>query len=175
MYYWLATESGATGFGFQFDLLESNIINLAVVLAVVVYFVGGLLKKILAERSAAIEAELQAAEKRQKDAKTQLEGAQQKLAQSKTEADKILASAKESAEAAKVSILAAAQKEIERLKQSASQDTTNSQDRAIADLRRSTAEMALQQVESELGNRLKNNDAAQQVLFDRSIALLGGH
>ncbi len=34
MYYWLATESEAVGFGFQFDLLESNTLNLAVVLAV---------------------------------------------------------------------------------------------------------------------------------------------
>lgn len=175
MYYWLATESEAAGFGFKFDLLESNIINLVVVLAVLVYFVGGLLKNVLAERSAAIEAELAAAEKRQQDAKRQLEAAQQKLAQSKTEADKILAAARESAEASKANILAAAKKEIERLKQSASQDTTNSQDRAIAELRRRTAELALQQVESQLDSRLSNNDAAQQALFDRSIALLGGN
>ena len=173
MYYWLATESEAAGFGFQFDLLESNIINLAVVLTVLIYFVGGLLKNILAERSAAIEAELQAAEKRQKDAKNQLEAAQQKLAQSKTEAEQILVSAKESAEAAKASILAAAEKEIERLRQSASQDTTTSQERAIAELRRKTAELALKQVETELNTRLSDNYDAQQALFDRSIALLG--
>ncbi len=134
-----------------------------------------MLKNILAERSAAIEAELQAAEKRQKDAKNQLEAAQQKLAQSKAEADKILAEAQKSAEAAKANILAAAEQEIKRLQQGASQDTTNSQERAIAELRRRTAEMALQQVESELNARLSDNYDAQQVLFDRSIALLGGN
>ena len=72
MYYWLATESEAAGLGLNFDILETNLINLLVVIGVLVYFVGGVLKKILAERSAAIEAEIQAAEKRQADAKAML-------------------------------------------------------------------------------------------------------
>ena len=64
-------------------------------------------------------------------------------------------------------------KEIERLKQGATQDTSNSQDRAVAELRRRTAELALEKVESELQSRLSNNQQAQEALFDRSVALLG--
>ena len=173
MYYWLATESEAAGFGLNFDILETNLINLVVVIGVLVYFVGGVLKKILAERSAAIEAEIQAAEKRQADAKVMLEAEEQKLAASKEEAANILATAKKGSEAAKAEILAEAAKEIERLKQGATQDTTNSQDRAVAELRRRTAELALEKVEAELQRRLTNNQQAQETLFDRSVALLG--
>jgi F-type H+-transporting ATPase subunit b len=175
MYYWLATEAEASGFGFQFNLFESNVINLAVVVGVLVYFVGGLLKTILAERRAAIEAEISEAEKRQRDAKANLDMAQQKLSQAKGEAERILATAQEGAKAAKAEIMAATEREIERIRQGASQDTSNFQDRAIAELRRRTAELALQQVETELNNRLRNNNDAQQQLIDRSIALLGGH
>jgi F-type H+-transporting ATPase subunit b len=173
MYYWLATESEAAGFGLNLDILETNLINLAVVLGLVVYFVGGVLKKILAERSAAIEVEIQAAEKRQADAKALLVEEEKKLSASKEEAIKVLEAAQKSAEAMKVDILAGAAKEIERLKQGATQDTSNSQDRAVAELRRRTAEMALAKVEAELQSRLTNNQQAQELLFDRSVALLG--
>ena len=173
MYYWLATESEAAGLGLNFDILETNLINLIVVIGVLVYFVGGVLKKILADRSAAIAAEIQAAEKRQADAKAALEAEEKKLADSKQEAAQILATAKKNAETAKSDILAEAAKEIERLKQSATQDTSNSQDRAVAELRRRTAELALEKVESQLQSRLTNKQQAQEALFDRSVALLG--
>ncbi|MCM1984077.1 F0F1 ATP synthase subunit B [Lyngbya confervoides] len=175
MFYWLATESEAAGFGLNLDIFETNLINLSVVIGVLVYFVGGVLKKILAERRTAIEAEIVAAEKRQADAQAMLAAEEQKLAQSKVEAERILASAKASAEASKAEILAAAEREIERLKQSATQDTTTSQERAIAELRRQTAKMALEKVEATLDQRLSNNQAAQEALFERSVALLGGN
>ena len=175
MYYWLATESEAAGLGLNFDILETNLINLLVVIGVLVYFVGGVLKKILADRSAAIAAEIQAAEKRQADAKAMLVTEEKKLAESKEEASRILATAKKSAETAKAEILAEAEKEIARLKQSATQDTSNSQDRAVAELRKRTAELALEKVESQLQSRLSDNQQAQEALFDQSVALLGGN
>ena len=173
MYYWLATESGAAGFGLNFDILETNLINLLVVIGVLVYFVGGVLKKVLADRSAAIAAEIKAAEKRQADAKAMLAVEEKKLADSKEEAKSIIATAQTNSEKVKAEILAEAEKEIARLKQSATQDSSNSQDRAIAELRKRTAEMALEKVESELQSRLANNSQAQESLFERSVALLG--
>ena len=174
MFYWLATEAESAGFGFSFDLLESNVINLAITIGVLVYFVGGLLKGILAERRTTIEAEIKDAEQRQQRAAEQLADEQQKLAQAQKEAQDILATAKESAAAAKAEILAHATQEIERLRESASSDTTSSQERAIAQLRQQVAAMALAQVEAEVKARLANEDA-QHKLVDRSIALLGGN
>lgn len=173
MYYWLAAESEAAGFGLNLDILETNLINLVVVIGVLVYFVGGVLKKILAERSAAIAVEIEAAEKRQADAKAMLKVEEKKLSESKEEAARILSAAKESSEKVKSDILVEAGKEIERLKQSATQDSSNSQERAIAELRKRTAQMAIEKVEAELQQRLSNNQQAQEALFERSVALLG--
>ncbi len=174
MFYWLATEAEVEGFGFSFDLLESNIINLAITIGVVVYFVGGLLKNILAERRSAIELDIKDAEQRQQQAAEQLADEQQKLAQAQKEAQEILAAAEQNAIAAKEEILSHATQEIERLRESASQDTTTSQERVIAQLRQQVASLALERVEADVKAQLGGNTAAQQKLVDRSIALLGG-
>jgi F-type H+-transporting ATPase subunit b len=177
-HFWLATaaveltEEAKGGFGFQFDLLESNIINLAIVIGVVVYFGKGFLSKTLGDRRAAIATAIQEAEKRKKEAAEALALEQQKLAQAQQEAQRIRAAAETSAAAAKEEILAKAAQEIERIRATAAQDGSASQDRVMRELQQQTVAKALQQVEQELQGRLGNADAQRQ-LVDRSIALLG--
>ena len=173
MFYWLATEAEVEGFGFSFDLLDSNIINLTITIAVLVYFVGGLLKNILSERSSAIEQEIREAEQRQQQAAEKLADEQQKLAQAQQEAQDILAAAQEGAKAAKAEILERATQEIARIQETASQDTTTSQERVITQLRQQVAAMALARVEADIQTRLSGDESAQHKLIDRSIALLG--
>ena len=181
MFYTLVTEASsasltefaeASGFGLNFDLFETNLVNLSIVIALLVYFGRGFLGNSLSERRSAIEAEIQDAEQQSQRAAESLAEEQQKLAQAQAEAQRILAAAETSARAAKEEILAHAIQEIQRLKESASQDTTSSQERALAELRQRVAEMALKEVEAELKARLTDG-AAQQQLVDRSIALLG--
>ncbi|MGB7416737.1 MAG: F0F1 ATP synthase subunit B [Thermosynechococcaceae cyanobacterium] len=164
----------AEGFGLNLDIFETNVINLAIVVALVVYFGRGFLGGILSKRKDAIASEIKEAEERQKKASAQLAEEKEKLAQAQEEAKRILATAVESASAAKAQILAQGKQEIERMKASASQDTTSSEERAMAELRQRVAELALQQVERELGSRLGDNTEAQSKLIDRSISLLGG-
>lgn len=181
MFYWLATDAAAFaesaeshGFGLNFDILEANLINLAIVIAVLIYFGRGFLGGMLSERRSTIETEIVEAEKRQREAAEKLAGEQQKLEQAKAEAQRIVATAEATAKAAKTEILERAAQEIERIKASASQDQTSSQERAIAELRQQIAAQALKQVEAQLKAQLSSADA-QQRLVDRSIALLGGH
>lgn len=179
-FFWLAAEagtaeleSGEAGFGFNFNIFEVNLINLVIVAALLVYFGRKFLGKILSERQAAIETEIKEAEQRQREAAEKLADEQQKLAQAQAEAERIRAAAKESAKAAKEQILAQATQEIQRLKETTAQDSVSNQERAIAEIRRQVAALALQQVESQLQSQLQGEDAQQQ-LVDRSIALLGG-
>ena len=174
MFYWLATEAEVEGFGFQFDLLESNIINLAITIGVLIYFVGGFMGKIFKERRSTIETQITEAEQRQREAAVALADEQHKLAQAQAEAKKILAAAEENAKAAKEQILAQAILEVQRLEESVSQDTTTRQERLLTELRQRITLMALQQVESELVTRL-SDEQIQQQLVDRSITLLGGN
>jgi F-type H+-transporting ATPase subunit b len=183
MFYWLAVESSiadlsesveAHGFGINTDIFEANLINLAIVVSVVVYFGRGFLGKILSERRAAIESDIQESEKRKQTAVKSQSEQEQKLAQAEAEAQRILAEAQAGAKSVTEQILAQAIVEIQRLEESASQDTSSSQERAIAELRQRVVELSLKKVEQELQAQLANNEDAQRKLIDRSIALLEG-
>jgi F-type H+-transporting ATPase subunit b len=88
----LMSLSTANGFGFNDNILETNVINLAVVVGVVVFFVGKNLTAILENRQQTIlnnlrEADQRAAEAQEKfnQAKLQLEIAEQKAEQIREE------------------------------------------------------------------------------------------
>jgi F-type H+-transporting ATPase subunit b len=183
MFYWIAIASGVAevpevaevhqGIGLNTDIFEANLINLAIVIGVVVYFGKDFLGKVLSERSAAITAEIKESETRKQTALQTQSEQEQKIAQAEAEAQKIVSTAEEGAKKTTAEILAQAVLEIERLEASASQDTNSSQERAIAELRQRVVELSLKQVEQELQAQLTNNEDAQRQLIDRSIALLG--
>lgn len=168
----LELESESGGFGLNFNILETNLINLAIIIGVLVYFGRSLLGKILGERRSKIEQEIREAEQRQKDAAAALADAQQKLAAAQVEAEQIRASAEENAKTAREAVLAQATRDVERLRESAAKDLDTSREKAIAELRERVAALAIQRVESQLKERLDNS--AQQQLIDRSIATVGG-
>jgi F-type H+-transporting ATPase subunit b len=167
-----AHEGHEAGFGLNFDLLETNLINLIIIIAVLVYFGRGFLGKVLKERQLTIESAIQDAERRKQEASVALAEQQQKLAQAQTEASRIIAEAKESAEAAKAMILAKAEQDVQRMKAAASQDLDSQQERVIRELRQRAVMMAVQQAEVSLKSDL--NEDTKRHLIDRSVAMLGG-
>ncbi len=169
----LATEaSHGGGFGLNLDILDTNLINLAILIGVLLYFGPSVLGKILTERRTSIEEAITEAEKRQKEAAAALAEQQQKLTRAQTEAEQIKANAEERAKALKESMMAQAAKDVEKMKAAASQELDSERDRVIAQLRSIVAAKALESVESQLQERLDDN--AQQQLIDRSLGLLGG-
>ncbi|WP_204106476.1 MULTISPECIES: F0F1 ATP synthase subunit B [Spirulina sp. CCY15215] len=169
--FYLATEA-EHGFGLNFNFLEANIINLALLLGILVYYGGQAVGKILTERRAKIEAEIQEAEGRASKAAAELAGAQQKLAQAKEEAKQILATAEKTAQRVKEEILAQGNVEVERMRANASADVSSEQDKAIAQLRQRTVALAIERAEGQLKDRL--DDSKQERLIDRCIGQLGG-
>ncbi|MEW6492034.1 MAG: F0F1 ATP synthase subunit B [Cyanobacteriota bacterium] len=160
------------GFGLNTDILETNLINLVIIIGVLFFFGRKFLGNTLSERRSKIEEAIRDAEKRQKDAAAALADAQRKLAQAQAEAERIRAAAEENAQAARAAVLESAAKDVERMKQSAVQDLNSAQEKAMAELRQRVAALAMQRVESQLKDRL--DEHAQQHLIDRSIALVGG-
>jgi F-type H+-transporting ATPase subunit b len=169
----MATEE-VGHFGLNTNLLETNVINLAIIIGVLVYFGRGLLGKTLGDRQQQIATAIAEAEERQRTAAARLAQEQQKLAQAKEEAARIREEALVRAKAAKEELIAKAQQEIERLKQTASQDTSAATQRAIAEIRERITALALAQAEQQLKERLSHDAELQRTLVDRSIALLGG-
>ncbi|MGD1701742.1 F0F1 ATP synthase subunit B [Dapis sp. BLCC M229] len=169
----LATEASAEeGFGLNLDLLDTNLINLGILIAVLLYFAPGFIGKILKERRATIEQAIKEAEQRQQEAAAALAEQQQNLTQAQAEAEKILATAETRAQEVKERIALQAEQDVERMKATANQEMDSERDRAIAQLRSIVASKALAQVETRLKETLDEN--AQQQLIDRSMGLLGG-
>jgi F-type H+-transporting ATPase subunit b len=167
------SEEGAThGFGLNLDLFETNIINLAILVGVLVVFGRKLLTNILNERQAAIATAIQEAEQRAQQAASALSQVQEKLTQAQAEAQRIRQASEESAKNAKEAILAKAVVDVQRLKESAAADLNTERDKAIAQLRSRVVAMALQKAEAQLRGSISSD--AQQMLIERSIAQLGG-
>lgn len=169
----VAAEGGSEGgFGFNFDILETNLINLSIIIGVVFFFGRKILGKTLSDRRANIEEAIREAEKGQKEAAAALADAQQKLAKAQAEAERIRAAAQENAKTARAAVMEAAARDVARMQETAVQDLNNERDRAIAELRQRVVAMAMERAESQLSSHL--DESAQQQLIDRSIALMGG-
>ncbi len=168
----LASEAGEhSGFGINSDILETNLINLVIVIGLLIYAGRGFLGKILSARLESIQSAIADAEKRQKDASDKLTLQQQKLAQAKTEADNLRKQAEADANKAADSILATIDADIARLREAADQEIATEQERVIVQLRQQVAEKALSSVQSYFDRGLSED--VQIELIDRSIALLG--
>jgi F-type H+-transporting ATPase subunit b len=164
-------EAGEGGIGLNTNIYDTNLINLAIIISVLVIFGRKVLGTTLKERRSKIETAIKSAEQRAKDAAASLAVGQQKLAQAQAEAENIKKAAAQNAVKATEAILAAAAVDVERMKETAENDLNSERDKAIAQLRSSVVAMALKKVESELQTGIA--DDAQQTLIDRSIALLG--
>jgi len=168
----LAEEAGHGGFSLNTDIFDTNLINLAIIITVLLVFGRKVLGNTLKTRRDTIETAIKNAEQRAASAAQQLKEAQQKLEQATAEAERIKQAAQENAQAAREAILAQAAVDIERLQAAGAADLNADLDKAIAKLRQSVVAQALQKVESELKSGIA--DDAQQILIERSIAQLGG-
>jgi F0F1-type ATP synthase, subunit b len=164
-----ATES-AQGFGINSNILETNLVNLLIVLAILVYFGKGFLGKILANRLQQIESAIKEAEARQEAALKQLNAQQERLAQAQAEANRILQQAELDAQAARSAILAGVEADIAKLRTAAEQEIASEQARVVAQLRRQVAEQALREVQAQLDRGL--SASVQDELVQRSLSLL---
>ncbi len=170
---WLATEASVEeGFGLNLDILDTNLINLTILIGVLLYFGRGFVGKILSERRVTIEQAIKEVEQRQQETAAALAEQQQTLTQAQAEAEKIIATAETRAQEVKQRIALQTEKDVERMKATANQEMDSERDKAIAQLRSIVASKALAKVESQIQETLDEN--AQQQLIDRSLGLLGG-
>ncbi|EAW45515.1 F0F1 ATP synthase subunit B [Nodularia spumigena CS-584] len=168
----LAEEAGHGGFSLNTDIFDTNLINLAIIITVLLVFGRKVLGKTLKGRRDTIETAIKNAEQRASQAAQRLKEAQQKLEQAQAEAERIKKAAQENAQAASEAILAQAAIDIERLQAAGAADLNADLNKAIAQLQQRVVAQALQKVESELKSGIA--DDAQQILIERSIAQLGG-
>ena len=158
------------GFGLNFNIFETNLVNLTIVIVLLVKFLSGFLGGILERRRAAILQDLQDAEKRLKTATEELAKAQADLAEANKKAEKIrldgqsrAASIRAEGEQRTIAVMA-------NIKQGASADAEAEAIRINDALRREAATAAISKVLRDLPGRL--DVQAQNKLLDASIANL---
>ncbi len=167
-----AIEAHEKGFGLDFNILRTNLFNLAILLGVLIFYGRKVLTNILGERQSKIAEAIREAEERNQKASSALAVEQKKLADAKIEAEKIIATAHERAKSLAVEIEAKANLDISRMQETAAKNLGAEQERVALELRQRIAALALESVESRLKGGL--DDATQQGLIDRSLAQLGG-
>jgi F-type H+-transporting ATPase subunit b len=159
------------GFGINLDLFETNIINLAIVIAGLVWFLRGFLGGILERRRERILAELKDAEERLEAAVKALAEAQESLGEARTRAEKIRADGHARAEAIRLESERNTVQEMARLKQDSQSDLDAEAARVSKQLQRQAAQMAIEKALASLPARL--DAKAQARLIDQSIQSLG--
>ena len=169
---YLAHSEVEGGFGLNLDILETNLVNLLILVGVLYFYGSKIVGDILSERREKIAKQLAEVEERKQQAVATLAQEEKKLAEAKQTAAKIVEDAKANADKAKATILAEGEKEVARLKATAAADLSSEEARAIAELKQRVTLLALEKVESQLPGML--DDSAQTKLIDRSIAQLGG-
>jgi F-type H+-transporting ATPase subunit b len=159
------------GFGLNLNPFETNIINLAIVIAALWKFLPGFLGGILERRRAGILADLQDSEQRLAQATTALAQAQQDLAVAQQKAEQIRADGKVRADAIRTESELRTIEEMARLKQGAMADLNAEAARVTESLRREAARQAIEKALATLPGKL--DPASQARLIDQSITNLG--
>jgi len=161
----------AGGFGLNLNVLETNIINLAVVVFGLYKFLPGFLGKILEKRRTSILTDLKDAEERLNQSKNSLLKAKEELASAKQKADRIRNDSKARAEAIRLESEKKTVEEMARIKQGAASDLNAEAARVTSQLRKEAAELAIEKALAILPEKLDSN--TQDNFLKQSIKNIG--
>lgn len=160
----------AGNFGLNTNLLETNLINLSVVLSLLVYFGKGVLNNLLSNRKQTILSTIKDAEERYNEATDKLNQARTRLERAKIKADEIRVNGLSQIEKEKKELINAADEDSKRLEDSKNATIRFEEQRAIEQVRQQVSRLALERALEALNKRL-NNELHSRVI-DYHIGLL---
>jgi F-type H+-transporting ATPase subunit b len=158
------------GFGFNTNILETNIINLAVVLAVVITFVGDALRSLLENRKQTVLNNLREADQRASEAQEKLNQAQAQLELAKKKATEIREQGITTAEQEKLQTIRQAEKDVSRLEELKDETIKLQQQKALSQISQQVVSLALTKVREKLKKSL--DDSFHSSVNNFNIVLL---
>ncbi len=150
----------AEGFGFNLNVFETNILNLAVVIFGLYKFLPNFLGGMLERRRAAILVDLKDAEDRLNKATNSLAHAKNELAAAEQKAAKIRTDCKARSEAIRLDSEKRTVEEMARIKQGAASDLNAEAARVSTQLRQEAARLAIEKALKSLPSRLDEKSQA---------------
>jgi len=161
----------AEGFGLNFNLFETNILNLAVVIFGLYKFLPNFLGGILERRRSVILSDLNDAEERLEEAKKALTKAKSELASAEQKASQIRKDCQKRSEAIRLESEKRTVEEMARIKQGAASDLSAEASRVSSKLRQEAARMAINKALEILPGKL--DKTTQDKLLNQSIQNMG--
>nr|YP_009766579.1 ATP synthase CF0 B subunit [Cadellia pentastylis]QIS97114.1 ATP synthase CF0 B subunit [Cadellia pentastylis] len=150
--YWPSAGS----FGFNTDILSTNLINLSVVLGVLIFFGKGVLSDLLDNRKQRILKTIRNSEELREGAVEQLEKARARLRKVEMEADRFRVNGYSEIEREKLNLINSISKTLEQLEDYKNETIHFEQQRAINQVRQRVFQQALQGALGTLNSCLNN-------------------
>jgi F-type H+-transporting ATPase subunit b len=159
--------------GINTNLLETNIINLAVVVGVLVRLGGGILTEALETREETLRANLLAADKQEEETERKLAELTEKRAAMKDSLENVtLPRLRRALEDKQKTLTAKHESEMLRLETTQAETIRFETEKRIGELAESVRVRALAKSRTILGERLTKNPQYGRVLLDEAIATL---
>jgi F-type H+-transporting ATPase subunit b len=165
-----STQISDGGVSLKFDIFESNLINLTILVGGLFYLLSGALSESLSERQQKILGAIQESEEKLEEATTRLTEGETKLAQAQIVIESIQKDAEQTAAQVKNTILTSGKAEIERLTATAKVQIGTIEARVRKQISDYVATLALQRITMQLEGKL--NSSLQQQIIDRNISKL---
>lgn len=166
-----ASVAESEGFGINTDLIETNVLNLAVVIGVLVYFGKDIVSDTLKTRKETILKSLQDADNKFQEATDKLNEAKKQFEFAKVKAEEIRAQGLVTADKSSKKLLARVEDDIKRLEDAKVATLRFEEEKAITEVCEKVSRLALDQAVENLNKRL--DPALQKRIIQLNIALLG--
>lgn len=147
------------GFGINTNILDTNVINLAVVIAVVISVVGDALRDLLGNRKKTILANLNAADQRAQEIRDKMNQARQQLDQAHQKASEIRQQGLDAAEREKRVCIEQADDECLRLKQLKDDRLRFQQQKATEHIAQQIIVLSVDEAQQALEKRVKSRSS----------------
>jgi len=144
------------GFGINTNILETNVINLAVVIAIVITFVGDAFRELLENRKKTVLDNLSLADARAQEMEDKINQAKKQLQNAQHRANEIQKQGILAAEQEKKLCIAQAKDEANRLKQLKEDRLRFQQQKAIQQISQQIVALSVNQAQQSLEKRMKS-------------------
>jgi F-type H+-transporting ATPase subunit b len=172
LYLNLISEHHKKGFSINTNILETNVINIAILLLALIYFGKPTLNKILQDRQDKVLFAINEAETKLEQANNRLMEAEKQLQQTQTIINQIKQEAESTAAKIRASILAQGKIDVDRLLASSKSSVISIESEIRKQIQQQIATLALKRVSAQLKSQISSEMQSQ--IIDRNIAKLGG-
>lgn len=160
----------SSGFGLNFNFLEANVINIALLLAGLIYVLKNFLGSVLSDRQSKVLFAIRESEERLEQANVRLTEAEKQLTQTQVIINQIINEAEETAKKVRESILDQGKLDIEKLTQSSKSSVEFAENQVKLQIQQQITTLAINKVNAQLKKQM--NPIMHKKIIDQNIMQL---